>query len=54
MINYKSKIQLNIFIRKQKKEESVQNFIRELLCTFSSCSVLDIYMIYNIYKFQEK
>ena len=32
----------------------VQNFkpIRQLLCTFSSCSVLSIYMIYNIYKFQ--
>ena len=28
--------------------------IRKLLCTFSSCSVLGIYMIYNIYKFQEK
>ena len=28
--------------------------IRHLLCTFSSCSVLSIYMIYNIYKFQEK
>ena len=28
--------------------------IRQLLCTFSSCSVLGIYMIYNIYKFQEK
>ena len=28
--------------------------IRELLCTFSSCSVLSINMIYNIYKFQEK
>ena len=26
--------------------------IRHLLCTFSSCSVLSIYMIYNIYKFQ--
>ena len=28
--------------------------IRQLLCTFSSCSVLDIYVIYSIYKFQEK
>ena len=24
------------------------------MCTFSSCCVLGIYMIYNIYKFQEK
>ena len=34
----------------------VQNIkpIRQLLCTFSSCSVLGIYMIYNIYKFQKK
>ena len=34
----------------------VQNIkpIRQLLCTFFSCSVLGIYMIYNIYKFQEK
>ena len=27
--------------------------IRHLLCTFSSCSVLSIYLLYNIYKFQE-
>ena len=34
----------------------VQNIkpIRQLLCTFSSCSDKCIYMIYNIYKFQEK
>ena len=33
----------------------VQNIkpIRQLLCTFSSSSDLDIYHIYNIYKFQE-
>ena len=33
----------------------VQNIkpIRQLLCTFSSCSDLGIYIIYNIYKFQE-
>ena len=33
----------------------VQNIkpIRQLLCTFSSCSDLGIYLIYNIYKFQE-
>ena len=33
----------------------VQNFkpMRQLLCTLSSCSVLGIYIIYNIYKFQE-
>ena len=33
----------------------VQNIkpIRKLLCTFSSGSVLGIYLIYNIYKFQE-
>ena len=28
--------------------------LRQLLCTFSSCSVLSINMIYNIYKFQGK
>ena len=28
--------------------------IRKLLCTISSCSDKCIYMIYNIYKFQEK
>ena len=28
--------------------------IREFLCTFSSCSVLGIYMIYNILSFRKK
>ena len=28
--------------------------IRKFFCTFSSCSVLSIYMIYNIYKLEEK
>ena len=28
--------------------------IRKFFCTFSSCSVLSIYMIYNIYKFEAK
>ena len=28
--------------------------MRQLLCTFFSCSTLGIHMIYNIYKFHEK
>ena len=42
-----------IFVRSTLQFVQTLKPTRQLLCTFSSCSDLGIYIIYNIYKFQE-
>merc|ERR1712083_695278 len=53
---FKNFLQEGVFENSLKFLQLLQNFtpIRKLLCPISSCSDKCIYMIYNIYKFQEK
>ena len=55
LIFQKIVLHMGILIFVRSTLQLVENIkpIRQLLCTFSSCSHIGIYIIYNIYKFQE-